>query len=51
MNGAGYDVPAGGCHYKVSFGRFCPASVGEKCDMAFSFHIRFFPVTYLCEVG
>ena len=23
-----------------------PASVGKKCEIAFSFHIRFFPVTY-----
>ena len=22
------------------------APVGEKCEMAFSFHIRYFPVTY-----
>ena len=44
MNGAGYDVPVGMCHYEVSF-EGLPGSCRRKAWNGFSFHIWFFPVT------
>ena len=35
------------CQWEVVTTRVYTAPVGERCEMAFSFHTRFFPVTYL----
>ena len=46
MSGVGYGLPLGVCHCEVISWKAHPAPVGEKCDMAFSFYIQYFSVTY-----